>query len=72
MTLGIPSFDSLAAPSVLTAPEGYALYQKQKAREYIKARNAFITFVAQTVLRSDMTAEMKIASIAMHPGRMLK
>ncbi|WP_085044357.1 hypothetical protein [Ensifer aridi] len=68
MTLGIPTFDSLAHAAA-AAPEGYALYHKTKAREYIKARNDFIAFVAKTVARRDMTAEMKIAVIAMHPGK---
>jgi len=69
MTIGIPAFDIYH--SAIAAPEGYALYQKAKAREYIKARNEFIAFVARTVARQDMTAEMKIAAIAMHPGRLL-
>lgn len=72
MALGIPTFDSLARPGEYAAPEGYALYDKVKAREYIKSRNAFIAFVASTVARSDMTAEMKIAAIAMHPGKGLR
>ncbi len=70
MALGIPTFDSLAHAAG-AAPEGYALFQKVKAREYIKQRNAFIAFVSSTVARTDMTAEMKIAAISMHPGRMM-
>ncbi|TDW21096.1 hypothetical protein EV128_12265 [Rhizobium azibense] len=66
--IGIPTFDSLAHAAA-AAPEGYALYDKKRAREYIKARNDFIAYVAATVARSDMTAEMKIAMIAMHPGK---
>lgn len=71
MTLGIPTFDSLAHPNAI-APEGYAFYQKAKAREYLKVRNEFIAFVASTVSRKDMTAEMKIAAISMHPGKGLR
>jgi hypothetical protein len=71
MTLGIPTFDGLAHPAAATAPDGYALYNKIKAREYIRARNNFIAFVARIIVRSDLTAEMKVAAIAMHPGRYL-
>lgn len=71
MTLGIPTFDSLAHATA-AAPEGYALFQKQQAREYIKARNEFIAFVNSTISRSDMTAEMKVATIAMHPRKGLR
>lgn len=67
MTLGIPTFDSLAH-SAAVAPEGYALYEKRKAREYIKVRNGFIDFVQQTMMRSDLSADMKITMIKMHPG----
>lgn len=70
MTLGIPTFDSLAHAAA-AAPEGYALYEKTKAREYIRARNAFIAFVARTVARADLTADQKVFAIAMHPGRHL-
>lgn len=69
--IGIPTFDSLASAAG-AAPEGYALYHKADARAYIKARNDFIGFVATTVARSDMTAEMKIALLAMHTGKGLK
>jgi hypothetical protein len=68
MTLGIPSFDSLAHAAA-AAPEGYALFRKADARAYIKARNDFIAFVNVTVTRPDLTAEMKIAAIALHPGK---
>lgn len=71
MTLGIPTFDALAHPSA-APPEGYALYQKDKARQYIRDRNGFIEFVASTLARKDMTAEMKIAAISMHPGKGLR
>jgi hypothetical protein len=71
MTLGIPSFDSLAHAAAL-APEGYALYHKSSAREYIKARNEFIEFVGRTASRSDMTAEMKIIAIQMRLNGGLK
>lgn len=70
MTIDVPSFDSLLHAAA-AAPEGYALYDKSKAREYIRARNNFIAFVSRTVSRSDLTPEMKIAAIAMHPGRTL-
>lgn len=70
MTLGIPTFDSLPQAAA-AAPEGYALWNKSKAREYIRARNDFIAFVSRTLARSDMTAEMKVFAISMHPGRHL-
>jgi hypothetical protein len=70
MTLGIPTFDSLAHAAA-AAPDGYALYEKTKARAYIKERNDFIAFVAATIRRTDLTAEMKVAAIAMHPGKVL-
>ena len=68
---GIPTFESLAHAAA-AAPEGYALYDKKKAREYIKARNDFIGFVRSTLARADMSAEMKMTVIAMHPGKELK
>lgn len=69
--IGIPSFDALAHAAA-AAPDGYALYDKKQARAYVKARNDFIAFVAVTVARSDLTAEMKIAAIALHPGKGLR
>lgn len=54
------------------APEGYALYHKQKARDYIKARNAFIRHVNDIVMRGDMTDAEKIAVLRTSPGRMLR
>jgi len=71
MSLGIPTFDTLAQ-AIGAVPKEYAVFEKVKAREYIKARNDFIAFVAATVSRSDMTAEMKVATIAMHPGKGLR
>lgn len=71
MTLAIPTFDSLAHASA-AAPEGYALFQKKQAREYIKARNEFIEFVRNTVARSDLSADAKIMVINMHPGKGLR
>lgn len=69
--IGIPAFDSLAHAAA-AAPEGYALYNKSDARKYIKERNEFIAFVAETVARSDLTAEMKITAISLHPGKGLR
>lgn len=67
----VPSFDALLHATA-TAPEGYALYDKKQARAYIKQRNEFITFVQRTMNRSDLTADMKILTIKMHPGMLIK
>lgn len=64
MTLEVEQLAHAAA----TAPEGYALYEKQPMREYIRQRNAFIEHVRKIVGRSDLSAEGKIAAISMHPG----
>ena len=69
--IDIPSFDSLAHAAA-SAPEGYALYDKKQAREYIRARNEFIAFVSETVARSDLPDGFKLALIAKHPGRYLR
>ncbi|MBY5863293.1 hypothetical protein [Rhizobium leguminosarum] len=69
--IGIPSFDSLAHAAA-AAPEGFALYDKRQARAYIKARNDFIAYVRDTLARSDLTADMKIMMINMHPGKGLR
>lgn len=69
--IGIPSFDSLAHAAA-AAPEGYALFDKKQARAYIKARNDFIAFVRDTMLRADLTPDMKIMVINMHPGKGLR
>ena len=71
MTLGIPSFDSLSHAAG-SAPDGYALYEKRKAREYIRTRNDFIDFVQRTAARTDLTADMKITMIKMHTGMMIR
>lgn len=71
MALGIPSFDSLAHAAA-AAPEGYALFQKVQARQYIKARNAFIEHVRQTLIRTDLTDAQKLTAIKMHPGKDLR
>ena len=71
MTLGVPSFDSLAHAAA-AAPEGYALFEKDKARKYIKERNAFIEHVRKTLDHTDLTDAQKVMAINMHPGKGLR